>query len=446
MRSRALWLLVRPSRSDLSMSLLPVIAFAALGTIVFVVAALARVFWSIPDDGSDGYQILAVALLAVLLVPVTTLGSSAARLSARRRDERLATVRLLGATAAWVRGVALVEASMLAAAGVLLGVLGYAVVTPLLSLLVVAGKRVPLDAVWLPPLLLPVLGVSVIVVAVISAVSGLRQVVISPLGVRARTDAPRLHWLRLAVSAVVVVAAIVILQLTSVSWGAIGITAAIVVVLVAVMVVQNVAGPFVVGVLARRKLAVASNAGELIAARGLLESPKSAWRQVSGVALTSFVVVPAGAVLGFLHTVENSVTELSADQVLFFGDIRTIVLAAVAVAFLLVACSVGIVQTAAVLERRDLYVSLDRIGMSLAVMQSSQRIAVMLPLKVAAVGSSVLAFALVIPVMAVALFTSPLFVLAIVVSIVAGVWLVRLGLTTTTPVLRGVLAHPDRVM
>lgn len=445
MRSRALWLLVRPSRSNLSTSLLPVIAFAVIGTIVFVVASLAQVFWAVPD-GSDGYRILAVALLAVLLVPVTSLGASAARLSARSRDERLATLRLLGASAAWVRGAALVEASMLATAGVMLGVLGYAMVAPVLSLLIVAGDRVPLDAVWLPPALLPVLGIAAVLVAVISAVSGLRQVVISPLGVRARTDAPRLHWVRLVVSAVVVVAAIVLLQFVSVSWGAIGITAAIVVVLVAVMAVQNVAGPFVVGVLARRRLAVASNAAELIAARGLLESPKSAWRQVSGVALTSFVVVPAGAALGFLNTVQNSVTELSGRQVLFFGDIRTIVLAVAAVSFLLVACSVAIIQSAAVLERRDLYVSLDRIGMPLAVMQASRRIGLMLALRVAAAGSAVLASALVIPVLAVALFTSPLFVLAIAACIIAGVWLVRLGLTATAPVLRRVLAHPDRAL
>jgi hypothetical protein len=444
MKFRAIWLVIRPSKADLSVSVLPIAAFFIIGSIVFTVAALARLFWNVPASDFGEYRILAVALLAVLLVPVATLGSAAARLSVRRRDDRLATLRLLGASAGWVRAIAIVETSLLATVGLLCSVIGYLLLTPLLAFVPVAGSQSPLGTIWLPPWWLVCLGVSLVLVAVISVASGLRDVMISPLGVRARTNAPKLHWLRLAISAAVVALGIVVLQFTSVSWGAIGITVALLGVLVAIMAVQNVAGPFVVGFFARRQAATAQNAAELIAARGLLESPKAAWRQVSGVALASFVVVPAGSILGFLNTVQNGPTALSSQQLLFFGDIRTVVLTAVAISFLLVACSVGITQSAAIMERRDLYVGLDRLGMPMSVMEASRRRAVMMPLKIAAIGSSVLASILVIPVVAISLFTAPLFIVSVILCVIGGVWIVRLGVAATHPVLRGVLADPDQ--
>lgn len=444
MRIRAAWLVIRPSRADLSVSALPIAAFFIIGSIAFTVAALARLFWNVPVSDFGEYRILAVTLLAVLLVPVATLGSVAARLSARRRDERLSTLRLLGASAGWVRAIVVVETSLLGAMGLLGSVIGYLLLTPLLSFVPVAGIQTPLGAIWLPAWLLVGIGLSLVLAAVISVASGLRNVVISPLGVRARTNAPKLHWLRLAISAIVVGGCIVILQFTSVSWGAIGITAALLGVLVAIMAVQNVAGPFVIGLFARRQAASAQNAAKLIAARGLLESPKAAWRQVSGVALASFVVVPAGSILGFLNTVQNGPTAISSQQLLFFADIRTVVLTAVAVSSLLVACSVGITQSSAILERRDLYVGLDRLGMPVDVMEASRRKAVMTPLKIAAIGSSVLASTLVIPVVAISLFTAPLFIVSVALCVVGGVWIVRLGVAATHPVLRGVLTEPDQ--
>lgn len=287
---------------------------------------------------------------------------------------------------------------------------------------------------------------AVVLVAVVSAGSGLRQVVISPLGVRARTDAPRLHWLRLAVAGLVVVAGFAVLQFTSTSWGAIGITAAMIGVLVAIMAVQNLAGPFLIGLAARRKLATSTGAADLIAARTLLESPKAAWRQVSSVAMASFVVVPAGSVLGFLSAVQNGPSVLTAQQVLFFGDIRIVVVAAVAVSALLAACAIGITQAAGVIERRDLYVSLDRLGMPLAAMEAARRMAVMIPVRIAVIGSAAVATIIAIPVVAISVFTAPLFIFGVLVCIAASIWIVRLGVTATIPVLRSVLAHPERAL
>lgn len=446
MRLRALAVLVRPSRGDASAVTLPVVAFAIIGAVTYLAAALARLLWMASDVGFGQYDILAVAMVAVLVVPAGTLGTSAARLSARRREDRLAVLRLLGASSTWVRGFAVIEASLLAAAGAVAGLLGYAVLIPALTLAPIVGQRPALSEVWLPAWMLCALACALTAVAAISAAVGLRRVIISPLGVRMRTDAPRLHWVRLLAGGVVLAGGVTLMQVTSVSWGAVGITAAIVVVLVAVMAVLNLVGPFLIGGAARRKLARARTADDLIAARGVLESPAAAWRWVSGVGLASFIAVPAGSVLGFLDMVQNGDTVLAAGQLVFFADIRTVVIAAVAVSYLLVACTVGITQAASVLERRALYVSLDRLGMPPRVMNRSRRLAMASPLLVAAVFPAVAAFVLFAPVVALSVFTAPLFIATVIVCIALGVLLVQLGVVATAPLLRRVLAEPDRAL
>ncbi|WP_285040288.1 FtsX-like permease family protein [Plantibacter sp. LMC-P-059a] len=446
-RLAALWVLVKPARGDLSSTALPIVAFAVISTVVVGVFALARAYWNAPDpEGFGQYRILAVGMLAVLVVPIGTLGGAAARLSARRREDRLATLRLIGASSSWVRSVALGETGLVAAAGGLLGLLLSIPLQPLLSLIQVVGTPLGAEGAWLSSPVVAALLLGVVVVAIVSAGVSLRLVLVSPLGVRMRQNAPRMHWLRVVVAVLVMGGGVLILQLTSVSWGAAGITAALVVVLVAVMAVLNLLGPYLVSRLATRRLTRSGDAGTLIAMRGVLESPQAAWRQVSGVALASFIAVPAGSALGFLDTVQRLSDAVTPEQILFFGDIRLVVVAAVAASYLLVACSVGVTQAAAVMERRALYVSLDRLGMPFAVMIRSRRRSVSTPLLVAAVVPALLAALLVIPVVGISVVTAPLFLVTVVVCIASGVVLVQLGVVATTPVLRRVLSQPDRAL
>lgn len=446
-RPAALHMLVRPTRADLSGAVLPLVAFALVTAVAMSVMTLAQAFWQAPDpEGFGQYRILAVAMLAVLVVPASTLGGSAARLSARRREDRLATLRLMGASPSWVRWVALVEAGWIAAAGSMLGALCSLLIAPALTLVPASGQPLGMAEAWPRPLSAVVLVPGIVLIALVSAAAGLRQVMISPLGVRMRTAAPRMHWLRLLIALVVVAGGVLVLQLTSASWGAVGITAALVLVLIAVMAVLNVLGPYLVGKIARRQLARSQDGASLIAARGVLESPQAAWRQVSGVALASFVAVPAGSALGFLDMVQRVSDAVTDQQIVFFGDIRTVVVAAVGVSYLLVACSVGVTQAAAVFERRALYVSLDRLGMPVRVMRRSRRLAISAPLLVAAVVPALIAAVLVIPVVGVSVATAPLFIVTIIACIVLGVLLVQLGVVATSPVLDRVLAEPDRAL
>ncbi|MBS3181139.1 FtsX-like permease family protein [Leucobacter manosquensis] len=442
-RLSALWLLVKPARHGLPA--LPILAYAVITAVALSVVVLARAYWSAPDpEGVGQYRILAAAMMAALVVPIGTLGATAARLSARRREDRLATLRLMGASSTWVRGVALVEAALIAGGGALAGLMLYVPLVPFLSHIEVTGSPLGADRAWLSSPLVVALLLSVVVIAITSAGASLRRALISPLGVRMRHDAPRMHWLRVVIAALVVGGSVLVLQLTSVSWGVIGITAALVAAFVAVMAALHTMGPYLVARLARRRLARSHDAATLIALRGVLESPQAAWRQVSGVALASFIAVPAGSALGFLDTVQRLSEAVTPEQILFFGDIRLVVVAAVAVSYLLVACSVGVIQVAAVLERRTLYVSLDRLGMPLAVMTRSRRLSVSTPLLVAAIVPACIAALLVVPVVGVSVVTAPLFIVTVAGCIAAGTVMVQLGVVATTSVLRRVLAEPDR--
>jgi putative ABC transport system ATP-binding protein len=113
-----------------------------------------------------------------------------------RRDQRLATLRLSGATSGQVVLMTLAEAVGQALLGGLLGTALYAAVLPLLAQLSFQGRPFAVGELWV--------GVSVALagigaVALLAAVSGLvglTRVVIGPLGVTARVSPPRLRWWR----------------------------------------------------------------------------------------------------------------------------------------------------------------------------------------------------------------------------------------------------------
>ncbi len=111
---------------------------------------MVREFWVVEEAAIGLYRVLAVSLVVLLMVPVSTLAASAARLSARRRDDQLATLSLLGAQARWVRLVAVAESTLLAAVGLLAGVIVHLLLAPLLVFFLVAGRTLPIGEVFLP--------------------------------------------------------------------------------------------------------------------------------------------------------------------------------------------------------------------------------------------------------------------------------------------------------
>lgn len=436
---RIAWMLARPGAASAATVVLPIIAFAVTTALLLVVTGAVRLFWTTPGEYMEMFRELSLVALALLVMPLATLGGSAARLSARRRDDRLATLRLIGATTGTVTLVTVVESTALAVVGAVAGFVLYLVAMPVLGLIHFDGAPFGPTALWAGPVGVAAVIAGVALLAAVSAVIGLRSVVVSPLGVRQKQRAPRLSRSRPVVGALLVFVALVALVLLRAGAG--GSSMALLVgAFVIAIAVLGVVGPWALTVFARRRLRKAKTAENLLAARSILESPKAAWRLVGGVAMTSFIAVVAGTALSFMGTISRGGP--LGDS--FVDDYRTGIISTLVASFLVVACSVGVGQAAAVLDRRDLYVSLDRMGMPVGTMDAARVRAVMSPLLFVTVTSSLLGALMVLPLAGLSLVVEPVSLVVIAVCFVAGVLLVRLSLLATRSVLRGVLASPER--
>ena len=303
------------------------------------------------------------------------------------------------------------------------------------------GEPVGAGRLWLGGLTVALLVLGVVGLAVVSGALALRRVVLDPLGVRARSTPPPQRWIRLVIGIAVVGGWVLAWQV-----GSTAIHSALLLVVLfcagvgACLAVLAVVGPFVVGLAARRGLRRADTPAQLLAARTILDSPRAAWRQVAGVAMTSFVAVLTGVGLAVAQAAEGS----AADRELA-TDIRTGVLVTLVASFAVVACSIGVNQAAAVLDRRDVWVALDRIGVPPSTMNAARARAVLGPLLLAALGSAAVGALVVFPVTGYVVLTRPLAILTLAGCLAGGIALVAAALVTTRPVLSRVLATPQRV-
>ncbi len=439
----ALWILLRPRRHSGVMASLQIVASAIATLLSFAVATFAVRLWAVPDE-SGAYRVLAVALSGLLLVPLLTLGSAATRLTVRSRDERLASLRLLGASTRTVQAVSVVEATALQLFGVVAGVVLSLPVPLAVAHLPLANDTSVVETAWLPTPVTVALLLILVSLAPISAMMGLRQVVLSPLGVANRANAPRMSWVRLAIGAAALVTGILLTQFASPNWGITGIVIGFTIAVLIIMGVLGIVGPFAISLTARRRANTTSDAARLVAARRNLEDPKAAWRGVSAIALTSFILLPSGAMLGFLNAVERSDSVLTHQQIMLFADARTVLFILVAISYVLAACQIGVTQTAAIIENRELYIALDRIGMPRREMDLARKHQAVGPAIIAIVGSAAAAAALTLPLLLVATTNSPLFVATTLVFLACGVLLVRVGVAAARSTLSRVLAAPSR--
>ena len=427
-------LFARRSLADRASWTLPVTALAVVSALTLTVAGGVHWFFGTTGELAGLYRMLASVALVLLLIPLMTLAGAAARLSATRRDTRLSSLRLLGATRTAVRALTLIEAGAMALAGALIGVVGYAALMPLFGLLNFNRQTIGATGLWLGvgPVLIALAGI--VVLALVSSAIGLHRVEISPLGVRTRQEAPRMHWIRMAIGGAVLVAAMIVAtQLTHIKASEVVLAAIALAAFSAPMLAINLLGPWLLGRIARRDARRARSPVQLLAARSVLENPKQIWRQISGLALVSFVAVFLG--VGMALSSSNSSRP---DDIVAMHDIRNGVLLTLAISFVTVACSVGLNQVAAILDRRGLYVGLDLIGTPAAVVDAARRRAVLRPLVAVvalAVGSATLILAPLAGNQMTGL-TGPLTVLGV---LVAGLALIDGVLRATRRTLAGVL-------
>jgi len=245
--------------------------------------------------------ILAAGAVALLL-PVLILIAMASRLSAVRREERFAAMRLVGATPRQISVVSAVEAVVAAVAGVAVGFALFFAFRPLLYHVPFTGAPFAQGdlSLHLIDILLVVIGVPV--AAVVSARLALRRVQVSPLGVsrRAASHPPRI------VRTLPLLTGIAVLAYFDAAGKPSAVGAQLLELLVGfVLLVLGLvlAGPWFTTAGSRLMTKRASRPATLIAGRRLLDNPKTAFRFISGLVVALFV---ASALVGALSSINAS--------------------------------------------------------------------------------------------------------------------------------------------
>jgi hypothetical protein len=246
-----------------------------------------------PASATD--LILSVVALAIL-APVLIFIATATRLSAARREQRFAAMRLAGATR---KQVSLLAATESTAAAVLGAVIGFGIFfllrAPVASISFIGQPFFPGDlSLSLPDVLAVAIGVPA--AAVVAARLALRRVHISPLGVARRaTPKPPGAW-----RVVPLLAGLAELGFWTVHGHPASIPGqiqAFVSSFAIILVGLFIAGPWLTMAAARLMARWTSRPGTLIAARRLADNPQAAFRAVSGLVLALFITtVAVGAI------------------------------------------------------------------------------------------------------------------------------------------------------
>ncbi|MEU6858115.1 FtsX-like permease family protein [Glycomyces sp. NPDC046736] len=246
------------------------------------------------------YQILMAIAALLMAMPAAVFGAAAARLTVSRRDERLATLRLVGATPGQVVRLTLIETTLAAVAGSIVGTAAWMASTPLFALIPIDGGRWYTADLWAGAPWMAVVAAAVPLLVAVSALIGLRGVVISPLGVARAVKPKGLKVIRLVVFAALAAAFMIGTQVIGGDMIAVAVLLAL---FGGTIAAVNLVGPWIVQKLGKALARTARGPSRLLAARRLAEDPKAAWRAVSGVAIAGFI---AGSVAMFPMVIEDT--------------------------------------------------------------------------------------------------------------------------------------------
>lgn len=350
---------------------LSIVAFAFATAAALLVGGGILAFWertaADPEDYiSTNTAVLSLIAGALLLPAIWTLSQSAVRLAITRRDARLAALRLSGATRGQVAGMTVLDTLLQTVSGVVLGVGLYYALVPLISLLPFGGAPFADGELLLSIGHVGLVIAAVLSIALVSAVSSLVAVSLSPLGVAQRVKGARPHMVRIALFAVVAgvwIAAVTIGKVAPTTFMADQGWLIFMLVMMTMMgVAIAVIGPLVVWLIALIFASVAKSAQTLLAARTIMDDPRSSFNTVGPLALG----VMAGG-LASLASMFNGVED--GDQML--TDLTIGALLTVAIAGVLGAVFAGISQSARILDRGEAFRSQHLMGMETRVLVSS---------------------------------------------------------------------------
>lgn len=419
---RLTWLLRRAT--DKRAALIGACAYALVTALLLVTLGGGWAFMQWEGQDASLYQVLALFALLLLVVPLMYLGAAAARLSARAQDRRLSTLRLVGASGRQVGAVTVLGAAAEALLGALAGVAIAAAATPLVGLIHFRGEALG-GQLWLPWWIQVLVIVAVVLLATLSAVGGLRRVLVTPLGVRTRTVASVPSWIRVLVALALVAGGSFAMTLNGVVGQLFG-TAGLIVMLLGVflggLVALNAIGPWVLRVWGKGRARRAKTPQALLSARIVLDDPSATWRQVSGAAMAGFVAVVGGVGAAMMSQVSP---HASPADVLLAKDVLTGVVVTLVIAFVGVVCTTLVTQAATVLDREELTGALETMGVPAEFSTQSRVGALMRPLVIVLAVAVVSSTALLFPVAGMALILQPLTIATVAAVCCAGVLAVR---------------------
>ncbi|MFJ2619413.1 FtsX-like permease family protein [Glutamicibacter sp. NPDC087344] len=426
------WMLGRSSSSRSSSQILTISAYAMVSAMLLIVLGGAYSFTSFELEAQGTYLPLGGLAVVLLAVPLMVLGAAAAALSARTQNRALSSLRLLGATGEQIRRISLLQAAGTAFLGALAGVVLYLAASPLVSLIPFQGSPLG-SALYLPWWMVAITVVIIVLLAVVSSLAGLRKLIITPLAVATRQNVPVPSWIR----ALVTVAGVAALYFIFTNVGMISQELGTIIAVIVLgfgfgLLILNLIGPWLVALVGKNKLKTAQKPEQLLAARMILENPAESWRQVSGVAMASFVAVVGGSGAALMSAGgEQQSTGTWAD--FLPQDILTGVLVTLVITFVCVCASAAISQSASTLDRADLYDGLHKLGMSYRVMNAARVKSLMIPALSVSIGFAIASAVLVLPLAGIAVLTNPLAVLIIALAVVLGLCLIRVAIIVANP-------------
>ncbi|WP_296104047.1 FtsX-like permease family protein [uncultured Corynebacterium sp.] len=246
--------------------------------------------YEMSDELRQAYVGLA-ALACVFVVPaMMSLVAQSAVLGASGRERRLATLRLLGLSNRDITRLTLVETSVLAFAGLILGTVLYVVTAPAWSLVSFQNTRIGLWEILLPWWGYPVLWAIILVLAAVAAVVGLKRVMVSPLGVSKRDIPTALRFWRLIIFVAIVVIARIVLSHV---WAEAHNLAQVITVVAGIFFVIvfgiNLVVPWLIQ-LAARISSVLPGKFNFLATRRVMTDGRSAWKRTNALTFLALLL------------------------------------------------------------------------------------------------------------------------------------------------------------
>jgi hypothetical protein len=241
----------------------------------------------------NGITLILSVVVAALLFPVLIFIGAATRLSAARREQRFAAMRLVGATPRQISVISTVESAVATVLGVVAGFGLFYALRPAIARIPFTGQRFFTNDLSLNLSDVLLVGLGVPTAAAIAARLALRRVNISPLGVTRRvTPRPPRAWRVLPLLAGVgelgyfaYVRDIGANSHTNSTIEAAAFTIGVLLIMAGLII----AGPWLTMLVSRLTARRATRPAALIAARRLADNPKAGFRAISGLVLAVFV-------------------------------------------------------------------------------------------------------------------------------------------------------------